>query len=167
MSVAQEWIILIGILFSIVAIANYLIHLYYKGQHKKALNQIKNEKYQIFYRLKLKQSYRFGFHLNWADLIILENYIILLLFNRPIKQAQPVIVFYKEKLSEKTKTYTGQKHKIEDISLTEKEFQITCRFLGILDSKKMKFSIVIPEEENKKITDALFEYNLITSTGSQ
>lgn len=74
---------------------NLGIHLYYKKQHEKFLDSLKGENFTLIKNLdmemessaKLGYSYQF----NKSDVVILENEIFLLLFNKPLRQAQPIL----------------------------------------------------------------------------
>ena len=123
----QQWVILIAGLLCFVLIGNFLIHKYYQKQHRKILNKIKTEEYEFFKDLKLTQTWILGFRINRADLILLKNEIIVLIYNSNfkgiIKHAQHAILFY-QKNSEQLMDGISDKIKIEKIFSTTNGIKI-------------------------------------------
>ncbi|QOW09314.1 hypothetical protein Q73A0000_02545 [Kaistella flava (ex Peng et al. 2021)] len=165
LSTIQQWAILIGALLLFVTIGNMLIHIYYKKQHKKILNQIRNEKYEIFKNIVFTQTWNFGFRINRADLILIESEIIVLIynvnFNGLIKQAQPAILFYKDSNSQKIKEGISNQSKIGTIFSTTCGFKITGKVDTLFKKQNLNFSFETNQNQKNQIVKILIENKLI------
>ncbi len=165
LSAFQQWAILIAALISFVVIGNFLIHKYYQKQHNEILYRIKNEKYEIFRNLKLTQTWNFGFRINKTDVILIKDQIIVLIYNSNfiglIKQAQPAILFYKEKYSERINERISGKSKIESVFSTKNGFKITTKVDTLFNKKDLSFSFETDADQKNKIIKILNENSLL------
>lgn len=91
----MEIYFIFGAMVSFFIFGNLGIHLYYKKKHEIFLDSLKGKDFTLIKNLDMemessgKIGYRYQF--NKSDVVILENEIFLLLFNKPIKQAQPIL----------------------------------------------------------------------------
>jgi|GEM_PF-1347772 len=165
LSTFQQWAIIIITLISLVVIGNFLIHRYYQKKHTEILYRIKNEKYEIFKNLKLTQTWNFGFRINRADVILIKDQIIVLIynsnFNGLIKQAQPAILFYKEKYLERINEKISSKSKIEGIFSTTNGFKITTKVDSLFNKTNLSFSFETDANQKNQIIKILNENSLM------
>lgn len=82
-------------MISFFIFGNLGIHLFYKKKHEKFLDSLKGKNFTLIKNLNMemessgKLGYKYQF--NKSDVVILENEIFLLLFNKPLRQAQPIL----------------------------------------------------------------------------
>lgn len=100
MSTLQQYLIIFSVLILLVVLGNYLIHIYYKGKQKVVELKIQNLKHEKILDIELTQEWNFGFRYNKANLVLLENQLIICFYNYNfkgfVKQAQPIILIYKQ-----------------------------------------------------------------------
>jgi hypothetical protein len=91
----MEMYFIFGGMICFFIFGNLGIHLYYKKQHERFLDSLKGKNFTLIKNLDMemessgKLGYRYQF--NKSDVVILENEIFLLLFNKPLRQAQPIL----------------------------------------------------------------------------
>lgn len=104
-----------GGMISFVVFGNLGIHYYYKNKHKNLIQSLKGRDYQIIYKvnMNMESSAKFGFsyQLNKADVIILDDEIFLLIYNKPFLQAQPIL-----QISNSEKSFSNISKKISFLS---------------------------------------------------
>ena len=160
----QQWAILIAGLICFVIIGNFLIHKYYQKQHRKILNKIKTEEYEFFKDLKLTQTWNLGFRINRADLILIKNEIIVLIYNSNfkgiIKQAQPAILFY-QKNTEHVIDGISDKIKIEKIFSTTNGIKITIKVDALFKKTNLSFTFETNQNQKNQLVSYLTENDLM------
>lgn len=91
----MEMYFIFGGMICFFIFGNLGIHLYYKKKHEKFLDFLKGKDFALFKNLDMemesfgKLGYRYQY--NKSDVVILDNEIFLLLFNKPLRQAQPIL----------------------------------------------------------------------------
>ncbi|MFP3595282.1 hypothetical protein [Chryseobacterium sp. SIMBA_029] len=82
-------------MFCFFIFGNLGIHLYYKKMHQKLIESLKGKNYILFKNVDMEMDssgkLAFSYQRNKADIIILDNEIFILLFNKPLRQAQPIL----------------------------------------------------------------------------
>ncbi|GAB0156982.1 hypothetical protein CHRYSEOSP005_22500 [Chryseobacterium sp. Alg-005] len=91
----MEIYFIIGGMLCFFVFGNLGIHLYFKKKHQQFLESLKGKEFIWIKSINMemessgKLGYRYLF--NKADVVILDDEIFLLIFNKPIRQAQPIL----------------------------------------------------------------------------
>jgi hypothetical protein len=125
MSANQQLYLLIAFLLSTVIGGNYLIHVYYKKRQKNVEDQIGDYAHEKLINIKVTQTWYFGIQIKRADIILIENQMVIFFYNPIFMQAQPIITFNKSPNNNIINIGLSGTHLIDNnITLNENEFAI-------------------------------------------
>lgn len=155
MSTLQQYFFIFSVLISLVVLGNYLIHMYYKGKQKVVELEIQNLKHEKILDIELTQEWNFGFRYNKADLILLENQLIIYVYKYNlkgvIKQAQPIVLLYKTPcnlISSKGFSYIQP---ILEVVIKENSVILKTKMNSLFQSKIVSFEFYLSVSETLKV----------------
>ena len=83
-----------GMIFLFI-FGNLAIHYYYKNKHKDLIKSLKGKNYKVICKVNMTMDSSakvgFSYQRNNADVVFFDDEIFLLLCNKPIPQAQPIL----------------------------------------------------------------------------
>lgn len=163
MSTLQQYLIIFSVLISLVVLGNYLIHMYYKGKQKVVELEIQNLKHEKILGVELTQEWNLGFRYNKADLILLENQLIIYVYNYNfkgyIKQAQPIILLYKKPCNLIYSKGFFYVQPILEVVKKNKSVILKTKMNSLFQNKIVSFKLYLSDIDISKVTNYMNSQN--------
>lgn len=163
MSTLQQYFFIFLGLVSLVVLGNYLIHIYYKKKQKVVEREIQNLKHEKILGVELTQEWNLGFRYNKADLILLENQLIMYLYNYNfkgyIKQAQPIILLYKKPCNLIYSKGFSYVQPILEVVKKNKSVILKTKMNSLFQNKIISFKLYLSDTDISKVSNYMNSQN--------